>query len=122
MSNAAVTTLSWLAVIAHISVGILAWRLGSPFPLLPIINLVTAGCVVLYWIPRWTAALSKGTTIYASDQLLPAYAIAVCVVSVLALTGRASWNGLHWFLFAIHSIACIAAALFFSSFKMNRLF
>lgn len=117
-----ITALAWFAVIVHVSIGVFAWRRGSAIPLLPAINLVVAFCVLVYWAQKWVAVLSKGITWYASDQLLPAYALAVCVLAALALTGRLAWSGLHWTIFGAHTIVTIAAALFFTFFRINKLF
>lgn len=122
VSNATIALLARLAAIAHVSIGILAWRRGSAMPLVPVLNLAVASCVILYSIQKWIAVFSKGIIWYASDQLLPAYAAAVCLVSMLALTGRATWSCLHYTVFAVHTIVTIAAALFFTFFRMNKLF
>lgn len=116
------TTIAWLALGAHVAVGIFAWRRGSAMPLVPMLNLAFALCVAFYWGQRLLMALSKGLTWYATDQVWLVYALAVCAVSILTLTGRITWNGLHWTLFGAHTLVYAAAALFFTFFRINRLF
>ncbi|MEO7996336.1 MAG: hypothetical protein ABI852_02765 [Gemmatimonadaceae bacterium] len=121
MSNTTVTVLAWLALIAHVTVGILAWRRGSAIPLVTIINFIFALSVAGYWAQRLVMALIKGLTWYGNDQVWLVYGLAVCTVSVFALTGRIAWAGLHWTIFAAQTLVCVAAVLFVSFFKINRL-
>lgn len=122
MGNTALTGLAWTAVAIHVCGGTIAWRRGTTIPLLPLINLATALCVVAYAAKDWVDVFTRGITWYASDQLLPAYAIFVCVFAGLALSGRIAAAPWHWAIFALHLAALLAAALFFTFFRMNRLF
>jgi hypothetical protein len=80
-----------------------------------------AACVVAYWAYRWYGYLFEGVTWYASDQIFPLYAIAVCVLAVLSLTGRYEAVTLNWIVFVVHTVVAIGAVLFVSFFRM-RLF
>lgn len=111
-----------LVLAAHIVLGALSLRDHAALRYLPWLNLVTAGAVVAYWVRRWYDVLVNGILWYGTDQLLPAYAIVVCIVSLLAITRRATLVPLHWTFFTLHLIVVIAAAVFMATFKMNRLF
>jgi hypothetical protein len=90
--------------------------------LLPLLNLTSAVCVLAYWAYRWYGYLFHGVTWYASDQLVPLYAILVCSLTVLSLSGRYQAVALNWVFFVIHSVAVIGAVLFVTLFRMSRLF
>lgn len=122
MSNTVTITLAWLALTAHVAVGIFAWRRGSATPFVPVLNFVFAFCVAFYWGQRLIMALTKGLTWYANDQVWLVYALAVCAVSIFALTGRIAWNGVHWTILGAHTLVCVAFTLFATFFRMNRLF
>ena len=121
MSDISIRVLVWFAVIAHLAFGVVSWRRGSALPLLPLINLAVAACVVAYWIVRWYGVIAHGIIWYANDQLLPLYALAVCVFSALALGGKVVAQPVHWVIFCLQSLVLIAAALFFTFFKMTRM-
>ena len=112
----------WLFLATHLIVGVITWRYHSALRNLPWLNLVTAGVVVAYWMKRWYDVLVNGILWYGKDQLLPAYALVVCIISLLALTRRVTLVPLHWTFFALHLIVLIGAAVFMTTFKMNRLF
>jgi hypothetical protein len=107
---------------AHFVVGALSWRYHAGLRYLPWLNFVTAGGVVVYWMQRWYGVLVHGIRWYGTDQLLPAYALVVCVVSVLAISRQVKLVPLHWTVFAAHLIVLIGAAVFMVTFKMDRLF
>ena len=113
--------LAWAAVVAHAGVFIATRYRRSDVSLVPSLNFVMALCVLLYWVPRWYSYLVKGVTWYATDQLVPLYALLVCVFSGLALTGHYRGSTLHWILFGIHALVCVAAAVFLGTFKVTRL-
>lgn len=122
MSNLALITIAWLAVAAHVAVGVAVHRRVSDLPLVPLLNLGTALCVLAYWVQKWFGYINNGITWHFSDQLLPLYAIVVCVVAVTRIAGR--YNGAlpHWIIFGVDALALLAAALLFTFFRMNRLF
>ena len=121
VSDIAIRTLTYLAVIVHVVIGVLAWRRGSAVPLLPIINLATAACVVAYGLNDWYGIITRGITWYATDQLLPLYALAVCVFSILSLAGKVVGTPVHWTIFTLQLLVLIAAALFFTFVKFTRM-
>lgn len=90
--------------------------------MLPLLNLTTAAGVLAYWGYRWYGYLFQGVTWYASDQLVPLYAILVCALSVISLSGRHQATALNWVAFAIDSVVVIGAVLFVTFFRMRRLF
>ena len=122
MSDAAIVALVWLAVAAHGAVAAFAWRRPGGAPLVPLLNLVVALCVVAYWAQRWYGYATRGITWYASDQLMPLYAIVVASLAVTGLAGRHSASALHWIAFGIDALMLLAAALVLSFFRTNRLF
>jgi len=121
MSDASIRVVVLFAVIAHLTVGMVSWRRGSALPLLPLVNLAVAACVVVYWVVEWYGVITRGIIWYANDQLLPLYAVAVCVFSGLALGGKVVAQPVHWVIFCLQSLVLIAAALFFTFFKMTRM-
>ena len=121
MSDSAIRALVYVVVIAHLFIGTLAWRRGSALPLVPLLNLGVAACVVAYALKRWYGVIAHGIIWYGTDQLLPLYALAVCIFSILALTGKVSGAPLHWIIFVLQLLVLIAAALFFTFFKMTRM-
>ena len=122
MSDAAILALAWLAVAVHAVVAALAWRRPGGAPHVPLLNLVVALAVLAYWAPRWYGYATRGVTWYATDQLIPLYALVVGGLAAASLAGRPHAGALQWIAFAIDALALLAAALFFSFFRMNRLF
>ena len=53
MSNLAITAIARVGLVLHLIVWIVAIRIAGPRPLVPAVNLVTAACVLAYWIHRW---------------------------------------------------------------------
>ncbi len=102
-------------------VGVMALRSGGSRSLVPVLNLITASCVLAYWANKWFSYLFRGITWYATDQLVPLYAIMVCVLAAVTLTGRHPAVVLNWLVFSIHLVVLIGAALFLTFFRMNRL-
>ena len=43
----------------------------STQPLLPMLNLAVAACVLAYWAHKWYGYLTRDITWYASDQAIP---------------------------------------------------
>lgn len=122
MSDPAIRALTYLAVIVHLTIGVFAWRRGSAVPLLALVNLATAACVVVYALNDWYGVITRGIIWYGTDQLLPLYALAVCIFSIASLMGKVVATPVHWLIFSVHLIVLIAAALFFTFFRMTRLF
>lgn len=122
LSDRTIVTLAWAGVAMHAGVGIAIWRRGSALPLLALLNLLTALCVVAFGVQRWYGYATKGTTWYFTDQLIPIAAIGVCVLAILSLTGRYNGTIPHWIVFAVNGMTLLAAAVFFAVFRINRLF
>ena len=116
-----VATLTWLALAVHVIVGILVWRRVTSVPLLPWLNLVMALGVLSYWIPRWISYVTRGIIWYATDQLVPLFALVVVVLAAFSLTGRMHTMVPHWVIYAIHFAVSIAAVVFVSTFRITRL-
>ena len=121
MSDTTIRILLYLGVVLELFVGITAWRRGSAVPLIPLINLAGHACVVAYAVTRWYGVIAHGIIWYGTDQLLPLYALAVCVFSILTLTGRVGGAPVHWIIFGVQTVVLIAATLFFTFFKMTRM-
>lgn len=50
------------------------------------------------------------------------YALVVCALAVMSLSGRHHAVTLDWVVFVIHSVVVIGAVLFVTFFRMGRLF
>ena len=122
MTDLLVATVAWIALGLHIVVGAATLRGGGWRPLLPLLNLTTAVCVLAYWANQWYGYLFQGVTWYASDQLVPLYAVLVCVIAVTSLSGRHRAVTINWIAFAVDSVVVIGAVLFVTFFRMNALF
>src|SRR3954463_12584471 len=94
-------------------------RLVGP-ELLPLLNLATATLVLAYWAHRWYGYVARGTTWYATDQLLPLYALVVCVLAVMAISSRSS-GAMQWVFLAIDGLALLGAAIVLSMLRFDRL-
>ncbi len=121
MSDPIILLLTWLALALHVLVMLPGVRRLTSLPLLPLLNLAVALCVLAYWIPRWYSYFFQGIRWYATDQLLPLYAVVVCVLAGLTLSGRYAGTVPHWMVLAIDALVLLAAALFFTFFRMDRL-
>ena len=122
MSDSAVRVIAWLALAIHLLVGAAVLRHKAPVSALAIVNLVAGALVLVYWGRRWFGYLFRGITWYAADQLIPAYALLVCVLAVLTLLGRYRGVGAHGLIFVLDTLVLIGAVLFFTFFRMTRLF
>ena len=87
-TNSLVLTVVWLGLALHVLAGFLTARHASTAPLIPILNLLVSGLILAFWAQRWYGYLFRGIRWYATDQLVPAYAVAVCIVAGMALWGR----------------------------------
>lgn len=114
--------IAWFAVLTHVVIGWIAWRRPVSVPLVPLLNLSFALCVLGYWVQRWYGYATKGITWYASDQLVPLYGLVVAVLAALAITGRLSASLPNRLIFGVDGLILTAAALFFTFFRLTRLF
>jgi hypothetical protein len=121
MSDAAIAAGAWIGLGVHILVGVLALRTSGSGPQLPMLNLITATCVLAYWANRWFGYLFRGITWYATDQFVPLYARLVCILALMRLTGRYPAVALNWVVFGIDAAVLTEAVLFVTFFRVNRL-
>jgi hypothetical protein len=120
MSNFAVVTIAWGAVLLHLAAAIVSrWRL-TDVPLVPLVNLLTSALVLAYWAQRWYGYLFRGITWYATDQLLPLYALVVCVLAALAVWSRSAGT-LQWVFLTIDGLALLGAAIVISMMRFSRM-
>lgn len=122
MTNTQFTLLAWFALLAHIVVGIVAWRRLSEVPLVPALNLVVALCVIGYAVTQWYGNAFRGVQWNWEDQAVPVYGVVMLCVAGLALAGRltASWPNV--FVFVVDAFVSVGAVVFVSTFRVNRLF
>lgn len=118
MSDSVILFLSWLAVALHAVAALATLRHWTKLPLVPWLDLVVGICLLAYWVPRWF----KGQLWYVTDKLVPLYALMVCILALGAITGRFGGMVPQWIIFVLHALVLLAAALFFSLFRMDRLF
>ena len=121
MGNTTLTVLAWLAVALHAVVGVFVARRITALPLLPIVNGLVALAVLAYWVPKWFAVVTRNIVWYWSDQALPVYALVVLVLVGTTLAGRTALPVVHWSVFVLHAVVLLAAALFFTFFRMDRM-
>jgi len=118
-SNFALAIVAWTGLGLHLLVGILALRSAGSRQLVPALNLITAACVVAYWVQRWFGYVFRGITWNASDQAIPLYAICVSVLAGGTLAGRYSAVTLNWLVFTLHTVVFVGAVLFVTFFRMK---
>ena len=127
ISRYAPAMLAWIGVAAHLVVLVAMLRRPAVLesrPLLPLLNLAVAACVLAYWINEWYGYVAHGITWYASDQLLPACAALVAIACALALTGRFDGrlaHGFQWLVFVVDAIVFAGAALYLSFARFDRM-
>ncbi|MEO5585601.1 MAG: hypothetical protein ABIQ75_09110 [Flavobacteriales bacterium] len=121
MSDAVILPLTWLFFAIHVAAGVAAIRHWTILPLVPIVNAVVAAGVLAYWITRWYSYIFQGIKWYMSDQALPLYAVVVLAFSVATLAGSFKGTVLHGVILSVDGLVLLAAALFFTFFKMDRL-
>jgi hypothetical protein len=121
MSNVALSAIAWIALILHVAVGVAARRQVTELPLVPILNLLVALGVIAYWVQQWYGYIANGIIWYATDQIVPLYALLVCLLSGLAIAGRYSGSLPHWIVFGIDTAVLLGAALLFTVVRFNRL-
>ncbi len=114
-----IAAIAWVGLLLHLVVGVLALRSTGARPLVAWVNLITAACVILYWAQRWYLYLFRGVVWYATDQLVPLYAIAVCVLAAGTLGGRFAATTANGLVMLLHTVVFIGAALFLTFFKIK---
>lgn len=115
---------AWTGLAVHLVVGGVAMRrpaAQSAPRLLPLLNLAMALCVLAYWVREWYGYMTRGVTWYVSDQLVPLYAIAVAILSGVALAGWYDGRIGHWLVFAVDTLVLAAAALYLTFIRFDRL-
>ena len=119
MSNLAIKAIAWIGLGVHVLVAILARRSAQWRLLVPAVNFIVAACVVVYWAQRWFGYLFRGITWSPTDQLMPLYAILICVLAGGTLAARWSPPTLNWLAFTLHAVVFIGAVLFVTFFRMK---
>jgi len=117
--------LAWTGLTAHLVVGGVALRRPATPPaqrLLPLLNLALALCILAYWARVWYGYATRGVTWSASDQLVPLYAIAVAILSAIALAGWYDGRFAHWLVFSFDTLAFVAVTLYLTFVRFDRLF
>ncbi len=122
MDNTQILLLLWVSLAAHVAVAIAVLGSWLTFAWIPGLNALVSGAIVGYWLQKWYSYLFHGIRWNLTDQWIPAYGLAVLLLSAAYALGRNPGNGLHHLLFGLHGIVLLAAAVFFSTFKMDRLF
>ncbi len=121
MKNATILVLLLNVVALHLVVGVMVSTRRTQLPLLPLLNLAVAVCIVGYWVPLWYAYATRGIIWYANDQLVPLYAFMVCLLSGLALAGRYRGSVPHWIVFGVDAAVLVVASLYFMTGSIKRL-
>lgn len=122
MTNTQFTAVAWIALLAHIVIGVLTYRRMSSAQLIPLLNVGVALCVLGYCLTRWYGNVFRGIVWYWTDQVLPLYAILSLCAAVMALTGRMQITWPNTAVFAGNALVSAAAVVFVSTFRVNRLF
>ncbi|HEV7990361.1 MAG TPA: hypothetical protein VGP25_00960 [Gemmatimonadaceae bacterium] len=120
MTDGVLKVLTWGAFAVHAAAAIVMRRRMVEFPLVALVNFATALCVLAYWAQRWYGYLAHGTTWYASDQLLPSYALIVCVLAAMTMANRISGTA-QWVILAIDGVVLLGLALLFSVLRFDRM-
>ncbi len=120
-ANAFILTVVWLGLAAHLLVALLVARQLTTVPLVPGLNLLVSVLILIYWAQRWFGYLFHGIKWYATDQLIPAYAIVILVVASAALWGRHPNVALHWAILALNGLVLLGACLLFAFLRFDRL-
>lgn len=105
----------------HLAAVVASVRHWTTPPLVPIVNGAVAVGVLSYWATRWYSYIFQDIKWYVSDQALPLYAAVVLAFSMATLTGSFKGTVLHGVILSIDGLTLLAAALFFTFFKMDRL-
>ncbi len=111
----------WLGLAAHVAALLIVRRRSTDAPVVAILNLAVVLCVLTYWAQKWYSYIVHDITWYYTDQLVPLYAIVVCILSAVTLSSRHTLGLPHWVVFSIDAFVLIGAALFFSFFRITKL-
>jgi hypothetical protein len=117
-----ILALLWVAVVAHGAAGLAVVRRLQGLSLVVALNTLVALLVILYWVPKWHSYAFRGINWYWTDQFYPLWAVVVLGVGILSFLGRGAGNPFHWVIFGCHLLVLLGAALFFSFFRLDRLF
>lgn len=120
--NTLILLLLWISAAVHAAVLIGALKGFLGFAWIPALNGLISASIVGYWLMKWYGYLFKDIRWSLTDQWIPAYGIAVLLLSASYFLSRNPGHGLHWLAFALHLLALLLTALFFSTFTMDRLF
>ncbi len=121
MKNIVPVLIVWLGLAAHVTVLVLVRRRSTDAPVVAILNLAVAICVLAYWVQKWYSYIVRDITWYYTDQLVPLYAIVVCILTAVTLSTRYTLSIPHWVVFGIDAFVLGGAALFFATFRMTKL-
>ena len=121
MKNVLPALIAWLALAAHVVVFVIVRRRSTDVPVVAMLNLAVALCILAYWAQKWYSYIARDITWYVTDQLVPLYAIVVCVLAGVTLTTRLRLTVPHWVVFSIDTFVFVGAVLFFSFFRMTKL-
>ncbi|MEO7043434.1 MAG: hypothetical protein ABI035_14320 [Gemmatimonadaceae bacterium] len=121
MSDPIILAITWIFFAIHLAVGVLAVRNLTTLPLVPMVNAAVAASVLAYWMTRWYSYIFQGIKWYASDQVLPLCAAVVLALSAATPAGSFKSTVLHGVILSVDGLALLAAALFFTFFKFDRL-
>ncbi len=121
MSNVVVASIAWLALAIHLAVGLLQWRHPERAAALPFLSLATGVCILAYWIPRWYSYVARGVRWYASDQVVPLYGLALCLLAGITITYSGRLMVAHRVILWADAAVLLLAALFLTFFRMRRL-
>lgn len=121
MKNVVPVLIVWSGLAAHVAVLVLVRRRSSDAPVVAMLNLAVALCVLAYWVQKWYSYIVHNITWYYTDQLVPLYAILVCILSAVTLSTRHTLTIPHWVVFSIDAFVLVGAALFFATFRMTKL-
>lgn len=122
MRDSYILALLWVGVALHGAAALAVARRLQGLSLVVALNTLVATLVLLYWVPKWHSYAFRGIHWYWTDQLYPLWAVAVVGIGILAFQGRGSGNPIHWVVFGGHALVLLGAALFFSFFRLDRLF
>lgn len=122
MNDAQILLMLWTAVVAHVVVAVGTGMGRLTFAWIPACNAVVSGGIVIYWIQKWYSYLFEAIFWSLTDQWIPAYGLGVLLMCTAYAVGRRPPAWLHQVFFYLHICVLFAAAVFFSTFELDRLF